>query len=396
MSGRKKGLLKPAIAVFRKEMLDGARDRRSIFSALLFPLFGPLMIMFMFGALAERESRAKEVTLPVVGAQYAPSLIDHLEQKGLEITEGPEDPRAAVKDGKVAMVLVIPEEYPERWQEAKPAPVRLIVDGARDDTRSSVRRVRRTIGSYGQLIGTLRLVDRGVSPELANPIALDEVDVASAQKLASRVLSFIPMFVVMAAFIGAMNVSIDATAGERERGSLEPLLVNPVPRQAVVLGKWLCAVVFGCFATVLTLAMCVFVLERIPLEDLGLRFDLGWREVVGVLAASVPMAFLAAGLQMLVATFARSFKEAQTYLSLLIFLPVAPGVAMSVYPIKTEAWMSLVPALGQQVLLMDVIAAETPALWMFLVAGAAALLGGYLCVTLTARLFQRERIIYGR
>lgn len=396
MSAPSPDLLRPAIAVFRKEMLDGARDRRSIFSALLFPLFGPLMIMFMFSALAERESRAKDVTLPVVGEENAPSLVEHLRQQGIEITEGPEDPESAVKEGEAVMVLVIPEEYPARWQEAKPAPVRLVVDGARDDTRSSVRRVRRTIGGYGQQIGMLRLVDRGVSPELANPVALEEVDVASAQKLASRVLSFIPMFVVMAAFIGGMNVSIDTTAGERERGSLEPLLVNPVPRQAVVLGKWLTAVVFACFATVLTLGMCVFVLGRIPLEDLGLRFDLGWKEVVGVLAASVPMAFLAAGVQMLVSTFARSFKEAQTYLSLLIFLPVAPGIAMSVYPIKSEAWMSLVPALGQQVLLMDVIAAETPPLWMFLVAGLAALVGGYVCVTLTARLFQRERIIYGR
>jgi sodium transport system permease protein len=274
--------------------------------------------------------------------------------------------------------------------------VQLVVDGSRDDTRSKVSRVRRLILGYGQQIGMLRLVARGISPELATPVTVEEVDVASAQKLSARVLSFVPMFVIMAAFIGGMNIAIDTTAGERERGSLEALLVNPVPRQSIVLGKWLTAVVFACFATVLTLAVCLVVLRNIPLEELGLRFDLGAVEIVGVLAASIPMAPMAAGLQMLVATFARSFKEAQTYLSLLIFIPMLPGVAMSIYPVKTEAWMAGVPALGQQVLLMDVIAAEPPAMWMFLASGAASLLVGYVCVAVTAKLFQRERIVYGR
>jgi sodium transport system permease protein len=384
------------MAVFRKELLDGLRDRRSIFSALMFPLVGPLMIMFMFQAIAERESAAHDITLPVAGAEHAQSLVDHLEQNGVLVTEAPEDPEAAVKSREADLVLVIDEKYPESWSEAKPATVRLVVDGARDDTRSKVGRVRRLIQGYGQQIGMLRLVARGVSPELANPVAVEEVDVASAQKLSARVLSFVPMFVIMAAFIGGMNIAIDTTAGERERGSLEALLVNPISRQAIVLGKWLTAVVFACFATVLTLAVCVIVLRNIPLEELGLRFDLGLVEVVGVLAASIPMAPMAAGLQMLVATFARSFKEAQTYLSLLIFIPMLPAVAMSIYPIKTEAWMSAVPALGQQVLLMDVIAAEHPALWMFLASGAASLLVGYVCVAVTAKLFQRERIVYGR
>lgn len=391
-----KDVLVRSMAVFRKEMLDGVRDRRSIVSALLFPLFGPLLIMFMFTAIADRENAAKDITLPVSGADNAPSLIDHLEQNGVKIDEAPEEPEKAVRDAQADMVLVIPDDYPKKWEQAKPAPVELIVDASRDDTRSSVRRVKRLIGAYGQQVGMLRLIARGVSPELATPVAVQEVDVATAQKLAARVLSFIPMFVIMAAFIGGMNISIDATAGERERGSLEALLVNPVPRQAIVLGKWMCAVVFAAFATVLTMGVCVIVLQRIPLEDLGLRFELGWLEVVGVLAASIPMAFLAAGLQMLVATFARSFKEAQTYLSLIIFVPMMPGVIMSIYPLKTEAWMSVVPALGQQVLLTDVIAAETPALWMFLVAGGVSLLVGYLCVAITARMFRRERIIYGR
>jgi sodium transport system permease protein len=382
--------------VLRKELLDAARDRRSLFSALLFPLLGPLLVLFMLGAIADRERAAEHVTLPVVGADRAPSLIAHLVQSGIEVVDGPAEPEPAVRDGSVDLVLVIDETYPAQWNAGRPATVRLVVDGSRDDTRRAVSRVEQRIRAYSQQIGLLRLVARGVDPQLAQPIAVEEADVASGQKLAARVLGFVPMFVLLAAFIGGMNIAIDTTAGERERASLEPLLINPVPRRSIVLGKWVTAVVFGCAATALTLAMCVLALRLVPLSALGLRLEIGVVEIIGVLAASLPLAPLAAGLQLLVATFARSFKEAQTYLSLLIFLPMTPGVITSVHPVKSEIWMSFVPVLGQQVLLGDVLAAEAPPLWSFLVAGAAALVVGGACVEATARLFGRERIVYGR
>jgi sodium transport system permease protein len=383
-------------AVIAKEGVDGLRDRRSILSTLLFPLFGPFMILFTFQALADHQNAPRELVLPVVGAERAPTLVAHLAQEGIEIVEGPADPRAAVDDRRVDMVLVVPEEFPVRWRQGRPAPLELWADGARDDTRAAVKRVRRTIETWSQQIGMLRLVHRGVSPELANPVALEDVDVASSQQLAARVLGFVPMFVVLAAFIGGMNLAIDTTAGERERGSLEPLLVNPVPRRVLVTGKWVTAVAFSAVSIALTLLVCVLVLQQIPLQDLGLRFDLGPREIVGVLAASLPMAALAGGLQMLVATFARSFKEAQTYLSLLMFVPVLPGLVLTVVPLETQAWMSVVPLLGQQVLLMDVLAAQPPPLWMFFLAGLSALGVGYAAVVATGRLFCDERIVYGR
>ena len=136
-------------------------------------------------------------------------------------------------------------------------------------------------------------------------------------------------------------------------------------------------------------------LQRMSLEDLGVRLDVGAVEVVAILAGVMPLAFLASGAQLLVSTFARSFKEAQTYVTLMIFVPMIPGMAASVSALPTEPWMVAVPSLGQQMLLTQVLGGEDPVLAMFLLAGVASLVLGLLCVVLTARLFQHERIVFG-
>ena len=135
-------------------------------------------------------------------------------------------------------------------------------------------------------------------------------------------------------------MAIDTTAGERERRSLEPLLVNPVSRSALTVGKWLATCVFGLVAALLTLALSLLMMRFVPLEQLGMQLSLGGRQVVLMALAVAPMALLASALQMFVATFARSFKEAQTYVSLLLIVPMLPGLVTAVYPLQTAAWMT--------------------------------------------------------
>jgi sodium transport system permease protein len=146
----------------------------------------------------------------------------------------------------------------------------------------------------------------------------------------------------------------------------------------------------------LTLGACMFMLSRVPLEELGLTITLGGVAVIGILAATLPLALMAAGLQILVASFARSFKEAQTYLSLLMLLPMLPSFVASLWELGDEPWMIPIPALGQQVLLSRVIGGESAAGTEFALAGLSALVMGLVCVWLTARLFRRESIIFGR
>jgi sodium transport system permease protein len=383
-------------AVIRKELRDALRDRRSLLSALLFPLLGPLLIVVMFSYIADTQSQERPLKLAVIGQDNAPTLIRYLEGQGVEIEDPPADPLAAVRDGELDVVLEIPAQFGEEFRAARPAKVRLILDDSSNASKTSIKRTRRLLLGYGQQVGGMRLHARGVDPSLANAIAIDDVDLATPKKEAANLLGMLPMFVLLAGFIGGMYVATDVTAGERERGSLEPLLCIPVSRRALVVGKWLAATAFAAVSIVLTLALTLIAMTFVDLDELGIVLDLGPVEIAGVLAATIPIALLAAAAQLLLATFARTFKEAQTYLSLMMLIPMIPGVVMSIKPIHSALWMMPIPLLGQQVLLMDVLRGEPTSVLDFTLAGLSAVALAVVCLLINARLFEREKIIFGR
>jgi sodium transport system permease protein len=174
------------------------------------------------------------------------------------------------------------------------------------------------------------------------------------------------------------------------------LLVNPAPRRAIAAGKWLAASFAAGLSVLLTTTLVLVMMRQIPLQELGIRFRVGPAEVIGLLVALVPMCLLSTGVQTYLATFARSFKEAQSYMGILIILPMLPGILSTVYPIATQTWMYLVPVLGQHVLAGDVLGAKPTPWWAFAVAGLGALVVSLGLLELTTRLLQRERIIFSR
>ena len=382
--------------VLAKELVDGLRDWRSLASAFLFPAIGPLLVWVILLFVADTARPVGHVELAARGSARAPELVSWLASHDVQVRPLEAAPREVVEAGDENPVLVVPEDFRERFAAGRSAPVELVVDTSRTKDRPRIRHVRRLIEGFGQQVATLRLVARGVSPELAAPLPVRTIETASDQKRAADILNMIPMFVLLAAFVCGMQVAVDATAGERERGSLEPLLLNPVPRDALVTGKWLAASAFAAVGVALTLAGCMAVVAAVPLDQLGLRIHLGAEAVIGLFAATLPMAFLAPALQVLVASFARSFKEAQTTLSLLILVPALGSTVFRLFPVDSAPWMAPIPALGQQMLLQDVVSGESPSLLAYGAAGASSLVLALLCVALTARLFRRERIIYGR
>jgi sodium transport system permease protein len=318
------------------------------------------------------------------------------QQPGVEIVPGLEDPEEAVRDGREDIAVVISEDFADRFRSARPAPVSIVSDGSRTTTRATLLRVRSLFQQYSSEIATMRLVVRGVSPAAASALDIEDVEVSSAQQRAAAILNFIPLFMVLAAFTGGMQIATDSTAGERERGSFEPLLVNPAPRGAIAAGKWLAAAAAASISVLLTTALCVVVLRFIPLHEVGIRFRFGPDQAALMLAAILPMCLLSAAIQTYLATFARSFKEAQTYMGFLIMAPMAPGVLSVIYPLGDNAWMYPAPFLGQHVLLSAVLGGKTPAAVWFLTAAAASIILSLVLVRLTTNLFRQERIIFGR
>jgi len=274
--------------------------------------------------------------------------------------------------------------------------IRVVSDGSRNTTRPKVQRARLLLQGYASQVAALRLIGRGVSPMVVTPLQLQELEVSSAQQRAAQVLNFIPMFIVLAAFTGGMQIATDSTAGERERGSLEALLVNPAPRGVIVGGKWLAAALSAALSVAITTTLCLLLLRFIPMAELGLRFRLGPAQVGWMVAAVLPVCLLSTSIQLYLSTFARSFKEAQTYMGYLIMVPTLPGLLSSVYPITSQPWMYPVPILGQHLLAGDVLGGKAPSPLMFALAALSATATAAILVHLTTRMLTKEKIVFGR
>ena len=383
--------------VLVKELVDSFRDKRALASILLSILVGPLITGFMMNRIADRQREADDVRVPIVGARYAPALVQWLsQQSGVTIATGPGDPEQAVRDQTAYVVLVVPTDYAEDFRASRPASIKVVADSARSDTRGQVERVQRLLAQYSAEIGALRLIGRGVSPVAATPLKVQAVEVSTTQQRAAKLLSVIPLMVLLAAFTGAMQLATDATAGERERGSLEALLVNPVPRGALALGKVMASALAGMLAVMVTAGLCTALLRFIPLQELGMRFRFGTPHMLGLMAAALPMCLLTASVQSCVATLAKSFKEAQTYMGILILAPMIIGVMGTLYPIDNQPWMYGVPLLGQYVLLTSVLGGYAPGPLAFLAAAVACVLAAAALLRATVALLNDERIVFGR
>lgn len=392
-------MLNKILVIFQKEVLDNLRDRRALTSMLMGTLLGPglmLLLFFVIGRTVE-EATQQALQLPVVGAEHAPNLIQFLEQNNVEILEAPANPEQSVRVGDYDMILVVSEDYGENLQKGLPATVELIVDDSRQSSQVDVNRTERLLDSYNQQLAVLRLIARGISPVILQPLTVETVDVATPQSQAANLLSMMPYFLIFSVFLGGMHLAIDTTAGERERNSLEPLLINPVSRRDMVLGKMGATALFTIISLVGTLAAFGILFNLVPLEEfIGARINISPGIMMGIFLICLPMVGLAAALQTIIAAFSRNYKEAQSYLSFLPLIPALPGMFLAFVPVKPTLWMMLIPTFGQQ-LIINQLMREEPVLAMnVLLSISITLFAAGLLTLIAIRLYRQERILFGR
>lgn len=385
--------------IFFKEVMDNMRDRRSLVSALVYPLLGPILVVAMLVLVGRTLSDQADdiMMLPVVGAEHAPNLIAFLEQQNIFAAPSPADPEKAIRNAEEDAVLVILDSYGTQFTAGAPAAVQLIVDDSRQTSAGAVRRIRRVLQGYSQQIGAMRLVARGIDPSITQAISVETVDLSTPESQAAQMLNIAPYFIIFSIFIGGMYLAIDSTAGEKERGSLEPLLTNPVSHSALVLGKMGAVLVFTLAAVLETLLGFSLVLNLVPLEKyLGIRVNLEFSALMDIFVICMPMMLLAAALQIIIATATRGFKEAQTYLSFLPLIPALPGMFLAFLPIRPAAWNMIIPTLGQQLLINQVMRGEVLEPRLVLVSALATIGVSGLLVLVAIRLYARENVLFGR
>jgi len=387
--------MNPSLVVFWKELRENLRDKRTIMNALITgPLIGPMIFVMILNVIISQEIHRAEqpLALPVIGASYAPNLVESLHQQGLDPQPPVADPIAAVKNHEAAAVLRIPQGFSDSWGKGDPAQVEVYYDSSQRDAQQPVARLRDMLQRYSRLTGGQRLVARGFSPAVASPVVVDERDQSTPASRAGNLFSFLPYFFVISIFMGGMPLAIDLTAGERERQSLEPLLINPVASWRILLGKIGAICAFSVASLLICVTAFTAVGHLVPIEKLGMDLSLGPAFAVSVLGLMLPLVLLVAALQTLVAAFSKTYREAQTYIGLLMFVPILPSILLSVMPVKTATWMYTVPLLGQQVgitqmLLGGSITASQIGLCLLCGFAVAALV-----VAITARVYSSERL----
>ncbi|MFZ9477938.1 MAG: ABC transporter permease [Steroidobacteraceae bacterium] len=386
--------------VFRKEFVENLRDRRILLSALVFgPVLGPLMLAAVLQISVSRGEATfeKPMTLPVIGAEHAPNLIATLEAQDIKVeprTFNEQQIREAIATREITLALRIPKDFAERWARSEPAAVEIFADSSDQfGGDASADRVSRAIRAYSRQVSQMRLVLRGVDPVSTMPVVIHDIDVSTPASRASFALGLLSYLAIFAMLFGGMYLAIDATAGERERGSLEALLTAPMPRPHLIYGKIAATTAYMLISMALTLTACAVALNYVRLEEFGMSLSMGPLATLKLFAVSAPLAVLGAGLLTVVASFTRSFREAQSYLTFAISLPTLPLVFIGVLRIEPSPLIMSTPSLSQHFLMMKILRGEalaTPDLLYS--AGASLLIGGILC-WFAGHLYEREAIL---
>ena len=351
------------LTVMRKELRDFARDRRTFWLTLLMaPLLYPLLILGM-GKLAQMRADTqleKTLEISVQGIDRAPNLVAFLASRGIDAKPAPADFEARISTQREDVALVIGKDFADDWRAGKPAKVELVMDSTRRDADVPAGRVRAALEQYGQSVGALRLLARGVNPMVASPVNLGTRDLATPEAKRGLMLSLIlPLIMTLFAFIGGSHLAMDTTAGERERQSLEPLLATPASRGALVSGKMAAACVMGIASMLLILLS--FKLSAALASGEASALDVSFAAIGKMLVILLPLVLIGTALLTALAAAAKSMKEAQSHIVWLMMLPMLPAYALMAYPLKdTALWQYAVPFLSQNQLLVKVNRGESP------------------------------------
>jgi len=359
--------------VLRKEMTDHLRDRRTLMAALAFALLGPLLIFAMLTALAGRVSEERTIDLAVAGGDLAPNLMAHLGARNIEISDAARPEGIPDIEGSDAL-LVIPEDIARSYARGLTVTLPLYIDETSETSVESGRRLRELIEEFSREIVLARLITRGVAPSALMPLTVERRNVAPASAGTMQIAKMAIYFFLLAPVFASLSVAVDLTSGERERKSLQPLLAQPVHLHELILGKWLTACFFASLGTVATIGFGFVMLGLSPLAELGIMFHLAPHIALLVIVAMLPFALFMAGLQMLVALFAKSYKEAQTYLSMLSMVPLGVAIVPMITGQSSEGWHTYLPIFAQLEVMNDLVAEGAFPAGHFL-AGIAGTLG---------------------
>ena len=392
--------------ILKKEVIDNLRDRRTLTTMGISIIVGPLL-MFGFLWFIEKTVNeetdlvsAKPIELPVLGASKAPNLMNWLAQNNIEVVELNLDAASdqdqaidkLVSEGEQLMILKIGADFATSFEQSKTAPLRLIHDSSISGVKKiGFSTVQQVLARYSSTIGQLRLQMRGINPQIIRPIQVNISDVATAEARNSEILTMMPYLIVIFIMVGGMYLAIDTTAGERENGSLEPLLSQPVKRSHIMLAKLSATAVFSALTFLLVLIGLALSFKYVPIESITVSVDSA--KVLIIFLTCLPFVFVACALMVLIASFTKSYKEAQSYLGMVMLVPSLPLVMLGILAPEPSVSNMWVPSLSQGLIIIETIKGEAIASPLIAMSMLSSLLFAALLSYVAVKLYQHERIL---
>ncbi len=378
-------------ALMAKEFKEAFRDKRALMVAMSMALMMPVMIMVMLKVAIKEAVDNPAVYVKYIGEEHAPKLIKALkDQNILSFADVPEDEERNWNERNIE--LTIPDSFNEDMANGMPIELVMRADYNEKSLSTPIRRIKDVVRAHSLTIGYKRLLVRGVDIKLLQPIKLLEQDTSLPSSNAVMISLILGVYLMMAAFMSGLSVAIDSSAGERERNVLEMLLCQPVSTLKIVLAKLTCASSIAIISIILMLILTSVAMNFVDLTKIGATFNINVVTFATLLLLLIPVCFLAASLQLFFSFQAKSFKEAQSTVTMLIAVPSMIPIALMVMDDK-PAWVNWLPISGQSMLMEDVFKG-LPVDWNALLFTSAATIAVTAGLVLTlAKKLTSEKVV---
>ncbi|MGO2372568.1 MAG: ABC transporter permease [Pseudoalteromonas prydzensis] len=371
--------------LFKKELMDASRDKRSVMAGLYYAIGTPIGVCLLMSVLLQQLASPETLKINIENSERAPGLIAHLNSRDIVASTD--------ADERKAITLSISEDYQQKMSEGRPATVTLIADKSDDKLRKYINQVEKAMALYSSEIASLRLVSRGVDPNLMRALAIEVHDQATPDSKGGMILGLVALTLILALFYAAMNLAIDTSAGERERNSLSLLLSHPLHSLHIVLAKVGAITTFSMLGLVVILVVSKFSYAMVPWQQMGFSITITPAFMLFSIAICLPIALMSASLQVFVSFMAKSFKEAQSYVTLVLFIPMALSM-ITTYDIATDK-VQWLPIAAQQFALMEFIKGNPIPVPQLLLSTLITLVLCAVFSLLSARMLKSEKVVFG-
>ncbi|MEO7413354.1 MAG: ABC transporter permease [Opitutaceae bacterium] len=402
--------------VYLKELKDSLRDRRTLLSTIIIPTLVMPLLFFAFGSVMykmDRQARAETPTVMILGGEDSPKTVAVLRQDArVRIVPTTADWKQRISDKKIRAAVEIPAGFDAGLAQGGAPAVTVYNYSGESRSRLGVEQAERILRELRESTVEARLGERGVPVALTRPFEIRRTNVAPPEKVGGNLIGgLIPYIIIMLCFTGAMYPAMDLTAGEKERGTMETLLCSPVARVDIVLGKFLMVLTASIATMVLSLvSMSATVVlggsyfsAKVAVTRAGAAAAAAQTSsvipvidplgVIGVFAMILPVAVFFAAVLFTVSLFAKSYKEAQSYVAPLILVVLLPAMIGMAPGIELNAKLALVPILNLSLVCKEMLSGVWHWHYIALIFGSTCVYAGA-ALALAVRMFNREDVIF--